>query len=516
MTAQPPVILCIMDGWGNRQGQTFNAVASAETPVFDQLIRTCPYSQLRASEEAVGLPKGQPGNSEVGHLTIGSGRLIQQDLPRISAACTSGELASLAPLIQLANRLAKSGGSLHLTGLTSAGGVHAHTQHITAIAQVMADAGVPVWLHIITDGRDTLPKAAREDLPAFLAGLPESCRVASVTGRYFAMDRDNRWERTQAFYDVMVTAQAPYHAADALKALEQAYNRGETDEFVTATCIDGYTGPGPDDGLFVANFRVDRVRQILRAVATAEQTGCLLPEGVDKELFSAGLLSLTPVADDLAGKVTPLFLPPDLSNGLGEAVSKAGLRQLRVAETEKYPHVTFFFNGGNEAAFPGEDRHLVNSPKVATYDLQPEMSAQQVLAAVLEAIANRSHDLIIVNFANPDMVGHTGDLQAAITAVETVDQAVGQIVDAVTTAKGALILTADHGNCEVMWDEAVNSPHTAHTTSLVPCILVTHTGDTAAQKLQDGSLADLAPTILHLLGLDKPEEMTGQSLIQPA
>ena len=516
MTARPPVILCIMDGWGNCSAEAANAVSQANTPVFDQLLHKFPNSQLRASEQAVGLPKGQPGNSEVGHLTIGSGRLIQQDLPRISAACESGALSDLAPLVQLADHLAEHGGSLHLTGLTSTGGVHAHSQHIIAIANLMAEANIPVWLHIITDGRDTLPQAAREELPAFLDSLPDTCRVASVTGRYFAMDRDNRWERTQAFYDVMVTAQAPYHAADAMQAVELAYRRGETDEFVTATCIDGYTGPKPDDGLLVANFRVDRIRQILRAVATPEQTGCQLPDEASNDLFTAGMLSLTPVADDLADKVMPLFLPPDLSNGLGETISKAGLTQLRVAETEKYPHVTFFFNGGRETAFEGEDRYLVNSPQVATYDLQPEMSAEQVLEAVLKAIHNRSHELIIVNFANPDMVGHTGDLNAAITAVQTVDQAVGQIVDATLNARGTLLLTADHGNCEVMWDEAANSPHTAHTTNLVPCVLITNTDQAAAQKLQDGSLADLAPTILHLLGVDKPEEMTGQCLIQPA
>ena len=516
MTTNAPVVLCIMDGWGNSTGQTFNAVAKARTPVVDQLISDHPHCQLRASEQAVGLPAGQPGNSEVGHMTIGSGRVIKQDLPRITDACTSGEVASLAPLAELAARLAETGGSLHLTGLTSSGGVHAHTQHIKTIAEVMAQAGVRVWLHIITDGRDTLPQAAQDELPAFLASLPETCRVASVTGRYFAMDRDNRWERTQAFYDVMISSQAPYHAANPLAAVQAAYARGETDEFITATCIDGYPGPQPQDGLFVANFRVDRVRQILRALATPDKTGIALPNAADEGLFAAGLLSMTPVADDLCEAVTPLFLPPDLSNGLGQTVAEAGLRQLRVAETEKYPHVTFFFNGGNETAFDGEDRHLVNSPKVATYDLQPEMSADGVLRAVLDAVEARSHHLIIVNFANPDMVGHTGDLNAAITAVETVDSAVGQIVEAVNAAKGAIIVTADHGNCEMMWDEAANSPHTAHTTSLVPCILVAQTDDAPAQKLQDGSLADLAPTILDLLGLAQPEEMTGQSLIQTA
>jgi len=516
MTAQAPVILCIMDGWGNSTGQVFNAVAKASTPVFDRLTHAYPTCQLRASEQAVGLPEGQPGNSEVGHLTIGSGRLIQQDLPRITAACASGEMASLPTLVQLAERLVQGGGALHLTGLTSSGGVHAHTQHIKAIAEVMADAGVPVWLHIITDGRDTLPKAAMDELPTFLASLPAGCRVASVTGRYFAMDRDNRWARTQAFLEVMTTAHAPHQASEALDAIQTAYARGETDEFITATCIEGYAGVVPADGLFIANFRVDRIRQILRAIATPDKTGCQLPQTAAGGLFSAGLFSMTPVADDLAEAVMPLFLPPDLSNGLGESVSKAGRCQLRVAETEKYPHVTFFFNGGIETAFDGEDRHLVSSPQVATYDLQPEMSANEVLAAVLNAVNTRSHDLIIVNFANPDMVGHTGDIDAAVTAVETVDSAVGQIVDAALAADAALIVTADHGNCEVMWDEAANSPHTAHTTSLVPCILVTNSAAAPAQKLQDGSLADLAPTILHLLGIDKPEEMTGQSLIHPA
>ena len=516
MTANAPVILCIMDGWGNSASPEHNAVARAQTPVFDRLLNSYPHCQLRASEQAVGLPVGQPGNSEVGHLTIGAGRLIQQDLPRITAACASGEIDHLPALTHFANHLAKTGAALHLTGLTSAGGVHAHTQHMSAIAKVMSKAGVPVWLHIITDGRDTLPKSAADELPEFLNALPENCRIASVTGRYFAMDRDNRWERTQGFLDVMVSAKAGYRASDALMALHHAYERGETDEFISPTCIEGYTGLGPDDGLFVTNFRVDRVRQILRALVTPEKTDCRQPDTAGNQLFAGGIVSMTPVADDLADTVTPLFLPPDLSNGLGQIVAKAGLTQLRVAETEKYPHVTFFFNGGEETAYEGEDRHMVNSPKVATYDLQPEMSAQGVLDAVLDAIGNRSHDLIIVNFANPDMVGHTGDLAAAITAVETVDSAVGQIVDAAVEAGGTLLVTADHGNCEIMWDDAANSPHTAHTTSLVPCILVSDMKQASAQTLQDGSLIDLAPTVLHLLGINPPEEMTGQTLIVSA
>ena len=512
MTVKTPVILCIMDGWGSSSDSAFNAIYRAQTPVVDRLMANYPHCQLQASEEAVGLPKGQPGNSEVGHLTIGSGRLIEQDLPRISAACTTGEINKLPPLVKLAEKLAQTGGTLHLTGLTSCGGVHAHTDHMRKIAEIMSAAKVPVLLHIITDGRDTLPKAAAHELPAFLDKLPLTCRIASVTGRYFAMDRDNRWDRTQAFLDLVLTGKAPYQAADPHKALADAYARGETDEFISATCVNDYTGPKDNDGLLVTNFRVDRVRQFFRAITMPEQTGCHIDKKA-KRAFSAGMLSMTPVANDLTDIVVPLFMPPDLRDGLGETVSKAGLSQLRVAETEKYPHVTFFLNGGEETAFIREDRHLVPSPSVATYDLKPEMSAQGVLDAVLKSITQNQHDLIIVNFANPDMVGHTGDINAAIIAVETVDRAVGKIVEAVSAAGAAMLITADHGNCEVMWDSAANSPHTAHTNNLVPCILVNHIKNAPAQKLQTGSLADLAPTILALLGITRPKLMTGRNLI---
>ena len=512
MTAKTPIILCIMDGWGNSIDSPLNAVDRAHTPVIDELIANYPHCQLQASEGAVGLPKGQPGNSEVGHLTIGSGRLILQELPRISEACTSGEINKLPPLVELAEQLAQTGGALHLTGLTSSGGVHAHLDHMHKITEIMAAANVPVWLHIITDGRDTLPKAATDELPIFLDKLPLTCRIASVTGRYFAMDRDNRWDRTQVFLDAICSGKAQHYAADPLTAVSDAYARNETDEFIASTCIDGYAGPAENDGLLVANFRVDRVRQFLRALVQTEQTGCQLEDMLSKP-FTAGMLSMTPVADDLTDAVTPLFMPPKLRNGLGETVSKAGFKQLRVAETEKYPHVTFFFNGGVEAAFMGEDRHLVPSPSVATYDLKPEMSAQGVLDAVLQSITKKQHDLIIVNFANPDMVGHTGDIDATIKAVETVDSAVGYIAEAVSATGAAMLVTADHGNCEVMWDPAANSPHTAHTTNPVLCILVNHIRDYPAQKLQNGSLVDLAPTLLTLLGINQPDEMTGRSLI---
>ena len=512
MTAKTPVILCIMDGWGSSADLAYNAVVKAHTPVIDELMANYPHCQLQASEDAVGLPKGQPGNSEVGHLTIGAGRLILQDLPRISAACASGEIDRLPPLVELIEKLTQTGGDLHLTGLTSSGGVHAHTDHLQKIAGIFAAANVPVWLHIITDGRDTLPKAAADELPAFLSSLPSTCNIASVTGRYFAMDRDNRWDRTQAFLDVICSGKAPYYAADSKTALADAYARGETDEFIMATCINGYTGPAENDGLLVTNFRVDRVRQFLRALVRPGQTGCQLDNRPTRP-FATGMLSMTPVADDLTGAITPLFMPPDLRNGLGETVSKAGFRQLRIAETEKYPHVTFFFNGGEEVAYTGEDRHLVPSPSVATYDLKPEMSAQDVLNAVLISLTQKQHELIIVNFANPDMVGHTGNIDAAVKAVETVDSAVGHLAKAVSATGAAMLVTADHGNCEVMWDPAANSPHTAHTTNPVPCILVNHIKNCPAHKLQNGSLIDLAPTLLALLGIKQPEEMTGQSLI---
>ncbi|MEC8743323.1 MAG: 2,3-bisphosphoglycerate-independent phosphoglycerate mutase, partial [Pseudomonadota bacterium] len=338
MTAKTPVILCIMDGWGSSANSALNAVDRAHTPVIDELTANYPHCQLQASEDAVGLPKGQPGNSEVGHLTIGSGRLIMQDLPRISAACKIGEVDRLPPLIDMAKQCAQTGSALHLTGLTSSGGVHAHTDHIHRIAEIMATANIPVWLHIITDGRDTLPKAAADELPAFIARLPSTCGIASITGRYFAMDRDNRWDRTQAFLDVLCTGKAPHHATDIQTALADAYARGETDEFITATCINGYAGPAENDCLLVANFRVDRVRQFLRALVRPEETGCRLDNKPTRP-FSAGMLSMTPVADDLTNTVKPLFMPPELRNGLGEIVSKAGFNQLRVAETEKYPHV---------------------------------------------------------------------------------------------------------------------------------------------------------------------------------
>jgi len=510
-----PVILCIMDGWGLREQSRFNAVALAQTPAYDRLLRDCPHSRLLASESAVGLPDGQPGNSEVGHMTIGAGRVIMQDLPRITAACQSGALAHLPCLQSFITRLKETGGKAHLVGLTSDGGVHSHSDHILALAEVLCAAGIGVWLHIITDGRDTLPRIAGDFLPAFERQLPQGCLPASLCGRYFAMDRDRRWERTAAFLNLLGGGRGTRHASSVTQAIQLGYDKGETDEFIQPTCLAGYDGMAENDALVIANFRVDRVRQIMRALYLPEKTdysgdalGFTLP-------FGGSAVSLTPIADDLNPHVPFLFGPPDLSGGLGEVVAAAGMKQLRLAETEKYPHVTFFFNGGLDSPYSQEERALVASPKVATYDLQPQMSADAVCARAVQAVQARSHHLIIINFANPDMVGHTGSLEAAVTAVETVDRAVAALVAAVTDAGGAMLVTADHGNCETMWDEQAACAHTAHTTNPVPCILVSAQDRHKGAELADGSLADLAPTLLDLLGLPVSEMMDGRTLIRP-
>ncbi|MEK9572879.1 MAG: 2,3-bisphosphoglycerate-independent phosphoglycerate mutase [Alphaproteobacteria bacterium] len=517
MANRKPVVLCIMDGWGLSDDSEYNAVKKAHSPVFDRLMTECPHSRLAASEMAVGLPEGQPGNSEVGHMTIGAGRVILQDLPRLSQACASGELAEMPALEKFARQMTQAGGRAHLIGLTSKGGVHSHSDHIRALAIALHAHKVPVTIHILTDGRDTLPKDAKTSLPEFLESLPMGCQIASLTGRYFAMDRDNRRERTNAFLDVLTAGQAEYHAPDALTALEAGYQRGKTDEFIEPACLAGYDGMQKGDGILFANFRVDRVRQIAYGLATPQQAGYELPPSAKITLpFDGPLLSLTPIAADLQKTIPALLPPPDLSQGLGEVVAGHGLKQLRLAETEKYPHVTFFFNGGRDAPFSCEERQLVDSPKVATYDLQPEMSAGDVCDKAETAIRTASHDLIIINFANPDMVGHTGDLAAAIQAVETVDRAVGVLEKAVKQAGGTMLVTADHGNCEVMWDIKAGCAHTAHTTNLVPCILVDGSPMPAEVSLADGSLADLAPTLLDLMNIEKPEVMTGQSLIHPS
>jgi len=498
------VVLCIMDGWGHRTDPAHNAVALANTPVFDRLWAGCPHSFLAASGADVGLPDGQVGNSEVGHMNIGAGRVVQQDLPRLNDATKDGSLTAHPALKDLASNLALTGGAVHVIGLVSPGGVHAHQDHMLAVIRGLADAGAPVVIHGFTDGRDVLPRDAGISLPDFLSQLPENATLGSLTGRYFGMDRDHRWGRTQKAYDAIALGHAEFHADGGLQALQAGYVRGESDEFLQATIVGGYTGMRDGDGLVMMNFRADRARQILDCFYRPETTSCKT-----QPIALRPALGMTSYSADLDEFVTPLYPPVELADTLGEVVAAAGRRQLRLAETEKYPHVTFFFNGGDETMRDGEDRALVPSPNVPTYDQLPQMSASGVLAKAVASLKAKSHDLLVINFANPDMVGHTGDLAAAITAVETVDACVGELVAAIKAADGQMLLTADHGNCEVMWDSKAESPHTAHTTNLVPLILVN--GNDGA-SLTDGRLADLAPSLLAMMGIDQPASMTGKSL----
>jgi len=498
-----PVVLFIMDGWGHREDSRNNAVRLARTPTIDRLDKEAPKAFLLASGPAVGLPEGQVGNSEVGHMTIGAGRIIRQDLARIDAAVADGSIRTLPLLDELAGTLRENGGAAHLMGLVSPGGVHSRDAHILALAEALAIRNITVWIHAFTDGRDTLPKLAGETLPAFAESLPDGVRMATVTGRYYAMDRDRRWDRTQLAWDAITHARSDRHAASAIEALEKSYNDGLSDEFLLPTVIDGYQGMTDGDSLIMGNFRADRVRQIL--------TGWILEDPDFRPRERPRLIrpiGLVPYSDQLDHAMDALFGQLDIPNTLGEVVAAAGLSQLRLAETEKYPHVTFFLNGGMEEMQKKETRELVPSPKVATYDLQPEMSANHVRDILVDAIRKGQHDLIIVNFANPDMVGHTGDLDAAIRAVEVVDQAVGDTITALDEKGGVMLLTADHGNCEIMWDDDANSPHTAHSYNPVPIYLI---GGSAS--LRDGGLSDLAPTLLTLLGLEVPPEMTGTSLL---
>ena len=502
--ANGPVVLCIMDGWGHRTDPAHNAVALANTPVFDRLWANCPHSFLSASGADVGLPDGQVGNSEVGHMNIGAGRVVKQDLSRLNDATKNGSLASHPALKHLATSLISTGGTVHVIGLVSPGGVHAHQDHMLAVIKGLADAKVPVVVHGFTDGRDVLPLDARVSLPDFLSQFPENATLGSLTGRYFGMDRDNRWDRTQKAYDAIALGQAEFDADDGLQALQAGYFRGQSDEFLQATIVGGYAGMRNGDGLVMMNFRADRVRQILDCFYRPETTSCKI-----QPITLGTAFGMTSYSADLDEFVTPLYRPVELADTLGEVVAAAGCRQLRLAETEKYPHVTFFFDGGDETMHVGEDRALVPSPNVTTYDQLPQMSASGVLAKAVASLEAKSHDLLVINFANPDMVGHTGNLAAAVAAVETVDKCVGELITAIEAAKGQLLLTADHGNCEVMWDSKAQSPHTAHTTNLVPLILFNGNDGT---RLTDGKLADLAPTVLAMMGIDQPTSMTGKTL----
>ncbi len=496
-----PVMLVILDGWGWREDAADNAVRLAHTPTFDALMQG-PHAFLRTSGLDVGLPPGQMGNSEVGHLNIGAGRVVMQDLPRIGLAIQDGSLARNPALLALIEALRASGGACHLMGLASPGGVHAHQDHAAALARILADARIPTHVHAFTDGRDTPPRSAADDLARLAAALPQGTKVATVSGRYYALDRDQRWERVERAYRAIADGQGPSFA-DLPSVMDHAYASGVTDEFVIPAVVGPYAGMKDGDAILCFNFRADRIRELLAPFLEPSFAAF-----AHRTIHLAAAAGLTRYSDALAPYMAALFPPQPQDRILGEVVSDAGRTQLRMAETEKYPHVTYFLNGGREVSFPGEDRIVVPSPKVATYDLQPEMSAPELTDRAVEAIGTGRYDLIVLNYANPDMVGHTGSLPAAIRAVETVDAGLGRIRAAIRAQGGALLVTADHGNAELMRDPATGGPHTAHTTNPVPVML----DAPAAPALHDGRLADLAPTLLALMGLPQPGQMTGHPL----
>ena len=506
MSRPKPVLLLILDGWGHREQTAHNAIALANCPNWRSLLAECPHSLVDTHGLSVGLPDGQMGNSEVGHMNIGSGRIVYQDLTRIDAAIADGTLARNPALLSACEAVKAKGRCLHLFGLLSPGGVHSHEQHLFAMIEIAARAGVPqVAVHAFLDGRDTPPRSARESLRKLEARCSEYpvARIASISGRYYAMDRDQRWERVKLAWDAIVDARSPFHAASALAALDAAYARDENDEFVKPSVI-GSAAPIVDgDAVIFMNFRADRARQLTQAFV---DPGFDAFAGERRPTLSA-FVSLTEYAADLAVSAVA-FPAQSMENTLGEVLAAMGLRQLRIAETEKYAHVTFFFSGGREAALEGETRILVPSPKVATYDLQPEMSLPELTDRLVEAICGGTFDFIVCNIANADMVGHSGIESAAIKAAEAIDVALGRIDTAIREQGGEMLVTADHGNLEQMVDDN-GVPHTQHTVGPVPLVYV---GRKA--RLHSGALRDLAPSVLALMGIAQPAQMTGRSLVE--
>jgi 2,3-bisphosphoglycerate-independent phosphoglycerate mutase len=505
-----PMVLIVLDGWGYSEKTESNAIHAAETPVWDMLWNRYPHTLIRTSGAAVGLPAEQMGNSEVGHLNLGAGRVVYQEFTRVSRAIRTGSFFTNNTLTSAVDRAVDEGKAVHILGLLSPGGVHSHECHIHAMVQLAAERGAKrVYLHAFLDGRDTPPKSAAESINLMEEKFAEFGvgRFASVIGRYYSMDRDHRWPRIQACYELITEGKAKFQAPDASTALEMAYAREETDEFVQATAIvpQGEEPVRFEDGdtLVFMNYRSDRARQITRAFIEPEFNG------FEREYAPkpGAVVSLTEYSAEF--KIPVAFPPERMRNVFGQYLSELGLRQLRIAETEKYAHVTFFFNGGQEEPFVGEDRILVSSPQVATYDLQPEMSAPEVTDRLADAIASGNYDVIICNFANPDMVGHTGNFAAAVKAIEALDACLGKVYTVLRDAGGEMLVTADHGNAEQMLGEGTGQAHTAHTTNPVPFLYVGRPAEIAAT----GSLADVAPSMLYLMGLPIPAEMSGHSLL---
>ncbi|MDP2573139.1 2,3-bisphosphoglycerate-independent phosphoglycerate mutase [Vibrio penaeicida] len=509
MSAKKPMALVILDGWGHREDSASNSIANAKTPVMDELLATQPNTLISASGFDVGLPDGQMGNSEVGHTNIGAGRVVYQDLTRITKSIADAEFEQNEALVAVIDKAVKAGKAVHLMGLMSPGGVHSHEDHIYAAVKMAAARGAEkIYLHCFLDGRDTPPRSAENSLKRFddlFAELGKG-RVASLVGRYFAMDRDNNWDRVQVAYELLTEAKAEFTYSSAVEGLEAAYARDENDEFVKATVLqtEGQEDASIQDGdaVIFMNYRADRARQITRTFVTDFA-------GFERNVFpSAEFVMLTQYAADIP--LATAFPPASLDNTLGEWLSKCGKTQLRMSETEKYAHVTFFFNGGVEEEFEGEERSLVASPKVATYDLQPEMSSAELTEKFVAAIKSGKYDSIICNYPNPDMVGHTGVYEAAVQAIEAVDACVGKVVEAIREVDGQVLITADHGNAEMMVDPETGGTHTAHTNLPVPLVYV---GSRELEFVEGGKLSDLAPTMLQLSDLEIPAEMTGQVIV---
>jgi 2,3-bisphosphoglycerate-independent phosphoglycerate mutase len=509
MSRPKPVLLLILDGWGEREDPTDNALAQARLPNWRALVADCPHTLVHTEGRFVGLPDGQMGNSEVGHMNIGAGRIVYQDLTRIDAAIEDGSFARNAELLAACAAAAHAGGTLHLMGLLSPGGVHSHENHLFAMIALAAERGVPrVAVHAFLDGRDTPPRSAAPSIERLEAAcaLAGNAFIASLCGRYYAMDRDKRWERVRPAYLAITEAQAEQVAPSAQAALDAAYARGENDEFVAPSVIGAGARVLDGDAVVFMNFRADRARELTAAFVLPDFDGFERPRPLALGRFTC----LSEYDVNLPAPVA--FAGDDLHNTLADVVSAHGLTQLRIAETEKYAHVTFFLSGGREAMVPGEDRILVPSPKVATYDLQPEMSCPEVTEKLVADIRAQRHDLIVCNIANPDMVGHTGSLPAAIAAAEAVDVALGALRAALSAVGGEMIVTADHGNLEMMRDPATGQAHTAHTVGPVPLV---YFGARRVSLRSGGALRDIAPTVLDLLELPQPAEMTGRSLLEP-
>ena len=501
-----PLALLILDGWGYREATADNAIAAANTPTMDALWQQCPHTLIDGSGLAVGLPDGQMGNSEVGHVNLGAGRVVYQDFTRISKAIADGDFFQNPALTAGVDAAVQQGKAVHIMGLLSPGGVHSHEDHLLAMVKLAAQRGAnKIYVHGFLDGRDTPPRSAKPTIERFEKLFAELGvgRFASICGRYFAMDRDQRWDRVAQAWQVVVQGQAEYQADNAQLALAQAYERNESDEFVKPTIVADAVAIADGDTVFFMNFRADRARELSHAFLDSEFSG--FDRGQVPKLSE--FVMLTEYAADLKGPIA--FPPESLNNVLGEWLAKNDYRQLRISETEKYAHVTFFFSGGREQEFAGEKRVLIPSPQVATYDLQPEMSSEQLTDALVEAISNREFDVIICNYPNGDMVGHTGNFDAAVKAVEAVDRSIARVVAALKAVGGECLITADHGNAEQMQDHATGQSHTAHTSELVPFIYV---GREASAR-EGGTLSDVAPTMLHLLGLEQPSEMTGTPIV---